>query len=255
MTEKQLIQQIKGLKEIKPRQEWAVLLKSEIFAEKQEAVKIPAQKAANWKIEEFIENWKLIIENSFGRKLAYSFATLAFIFVGLVGFAQYTMPGDLLFPVRKITEQSEAALTGQTRIKQDVANLNNRINDLAKVAKEGKKDNIFPAISEVNEKAGILVKNLKESNVEDADTIKEIAASLKVLADVAGADVTDIPEINSLYQTLAERQIADLEKSTLTEEQENGLVEIKGLYKEEKYVEALEKILLINIIIDEQLSE
>ena len=156
MTEKDLIKQIKQLKDIKPRSEWVALAKSQMFAGEQEVSKIPAQKISIFNV----------ISNSFSRRLAYSFATLLFICVGLVGFAQYTMPGDLLFPVRKITEKSEATLVGQTKIKQNVANLNNRINDLVKVAQEGKKDNISPAINEVSENAGVLAKNLKASGAE-----------------------------------------------------------------------------------------
>lgn len=166
--------------------------------------------------------------------------------VGLIGFAQYTMPGDLLFPVRKLAEQSEAALIGQTVVKQNVVTFNNRINDLAKAAKEGKKDNIPSAISEINTNASELAKSLKENPVDDPNTLKEIAVSLKVLADVPGADLTANPEVKDLYQTVVERQIADLEKTTLTDSQQEMLIEVKDLYSQEKYIDALEEILTIN---------
>ena len=243
MTEKDLIKQIKQLKDIKPRSEWASLCKSQILNSKLET-------NSNFQNNEFskpVSDFGFRISDFlFGlkiqKRLAYSFATLLFICVGLVGFAQYTMPGDLLFPVRKITEKSEATLVGQTKIKQNVANLNNRINDLVKVAQEGKKDNISPAINEVSENAGVLAKNLKDNSIAESD-IKEIVASLKVLAAVPGTDAEDIPEVKNLYQTIVENQIADLQELTLTKNQEEILLEVEKLYEEGKYIEALEKIL------------
>ena len=48
MTEKELIQNLKSLRKIKPRQEWVVLTKSQIFAEPSE------KKIENWGIGKFI---------------------------------------------------------------------------------------------------------------------------------------------------------------------------------------------------------
>jgi hypothetical protein len=164
------------------------------------------------------------------------------LIVGVFGFAQYTVPGDLLFPVKKIAEQSQAALIGQSGLKQDVATLNSRINDLAQIAKEGKKDNIPSAISEVNANASQLAKNLKDNPTQDPQTIKDIANSLKTLADVTGTDLSGNPDVKDLYQTVVQSQIADLQKTTLTDDQKNILFEAEDLYNQGKYNDALEKI-------------
>jgi len=241
LTNEKLIGQIKELKEIKPRKEWAVLLKSQILAEKG-AEPITAKQTIV-KPAGILE----VLEQVFlQRKLAYSLATIALLIIGIFGFAQYTMPGDLLFPVKKIAEQSQAALIGQTGLKQNVAVLNNRINDLAQVAKSGKTDNIPSAISEVSANASELAKNLKANPVKDLNELKEIAASLKTLASVPGTDLTATPEVEDLYQTVVKQQIDDLEKATLTEEQAEALDAIKELYEQGKYTDALEEILLIN---------
>ena len=58
ITEKQLIEAVKAMKEIKPNKEWASLLKSQILAEKQEVV---SQKA---NFVDFISNFKFQISNS-----------------------------------------------------------------------------------------------------------------------------------------------------------------------------------------------
>ena len=251
ITQEQLIEQLKTLKEIEPRKEWALLLKSQILAEQKAipvSVKIkktipvpfPEKKAKSIGIMDILSSV------FFQRKLAYAFTVVLFLIVGVFGFAINTVPGDLLFPVKKITEQSQAALTGQTSLKQEVATLNSRINDLAQVAKDGRTDNIPSAISEINTKASELAKNLKSNLVNDPQTIKEIANSLKTLADVPGTDLTANPDVKDLYQAVVQSQIADLEKTTLTDEQKNALAQAEDLYDQGKYADALEAILLIN---------
>ncbi len=239
MNQKDLIKSIKELKGIKPRTEWVTLVKSEIFngAPEKRIITNLVRKASVFDI---------IKSSLIHRKLAYSFATLAFIAVGLVGFAQYTMPGDLLFPVRKMAEQSEAALSGQPGVQQNLVALNNRINDLALAAKEGKTSNIPSAINEININASELAKNLKDNPPQDSQTLTKIANNYKVLADMPGTDLTESQGIKDLNQAMApyvQNEIEKLEKATLTEEQEVSLVEIKDLYEQGKYIEALEKIL------------
>lgn len=240
ITQKQLIAQIKGLKEIKPRQEWAFLLKSQILAEKQSSA------------ESFGETRQvklgimdIISSVFFQRKMAYSLATLVFLVVGVLGFAQYTMPGDLLFPIKKLAEQSQANLSGKTILNQDVAKLSSRINDLAQVAKLGKSNNVPSVISEISANASELAKSLKGGSADSA-TLKEIATSLKVLANVPGTDLSQSEDVKGLYETVVSGQIADLEKTTLTDEQTEILEKAKDLYKQKKYTDALEQILLIN---------
>ena len=237
ITQKQITEQLKTLKDIKPRKEWAVLLKSQILPEQQLQATIPAQKIS------FLD----ILSSVFApKKLVYSLAVVLFLIIGVFGFASQTVPGDLLFPVKKIAEQSQAALTGQIGIRQNVVTLNNRINDLAQVAEQGRTDNIPFAISEITADASALVKDLQNNAVGNKQTIKEIAASLKTLADVPGTDLTANQDVKNLYQTVVQSQIADLQEATLTDEQKVTLSEVEELYNQAKYVEALEKILLIN---------
>ena len=236
ITQKKLIEQMKMLKEIKPRKEWAVLLKSQILSEQKEITPVQAQSAG---FENFISNFKFQISNSFSRRLAYSFAVILFLVVGVFGFARYTVPGDLLFPVKKIAEQSQAALTGQSGLKQNVATLNSRINDLAQVAKNGRTGNIPSAISEVAQAA----KDLKDNSIQDPNTLKEIASSLKTLADVPGTDLSANSDVKDLYQTVVQSQIADMQKATLTDDQQKTLTQAEDLYGQGKYEQAFEILL------------
>jgi len=261
ITQKQLIESLNQLKEIKPRKEWAVLLKSNILAQAN-TVLVNENKKINVKVEKkqvelsaperatyraksvgIMETLSSVFAP---RKLAYAFSVVLLLFIGIFGFANYTVPGDLLFPVKKVAEQSQAALTGHMGLRQDVATLNSRISDLSQVAREGRTNNIPSAIDEIKMNASQLAKNLKDSPTTDQATIKEIASSLKVLADVPGTDLSVNPDVISLYQAVVYSQIADLQGTTLTNEQKDILAEAIDLYSQKKYADALEKILLIS---------
>lgn len=241
ITQKQLIESLKQLKEIKPRAEWAVLLRSQVLAEKK-LIPVPARHKEH-SAEKSVGIMDIFSSLFLQRKLAYSFAVILFFIVVAFGFSVYTVPGDMLFPAKKIAEQSTAALTGQTGIKQDIATLNSRINDLDQVAKAGKTDNIPSAISEVNANVSELVKSLKNNPAQDSQTLKEITSSFKTLADVPGTDLTSNPDVNYVYQTLAQNQIADLQKTTLTDDQKNTLAQAQDLYNQGNYEKAFELLL------------
>ncbi|MCX6723801.1 MAG: hypothetical protein NT155_01340 [Candidatus Staskawiczbacteria bacterium] len=234
LNQEQLIGSLKQLKEIKPRKEWAVLLKSQILAKKETKVVLAPTKEISF--------MDVVSSLFFQKKLAYSFAVVFFFVLGAFGFIGYAMPGDLLFPVKRIAEQSQAALTGSSGLGQDIVVFNNRINDLAQVAKDGRKDNMSPAINEVKAAA----KSLKDDPTKNPRTLKDIASGLKTLADVPGTDLATNPDIKDLYQTVVQGQLADLHKTTLTDDQRNILTEIENLCDQGKYADALEKILLIN---------
>ena len=68
-------------------------------------------------------------------------------------------------------------------------------------------------------------------------TIKNIASSLKTLADVPGTNLTTSPDIENLYQTVVQNQIADLQKTTLTDDQKSALAQAEDLYNQGKYTE------------------
>ena len=237
ITEKQLICQLKELKEIKPRKEWAVLLKSQILAEK---AKIEApQETYKAKLAGLMSMFPVFTT----RRLAYALAVVLILIVGVFSVANYTVPGDLLFPVKKIAEQSQAALSGKTILNQDMTVFSNRVNDLAQIAKEGKTNNIPSVISEISANASQLVKNLKANPISDPNTIKEIATSLKTLADVLGTDLSTNNDVENLYQTIVESQINDLRKATLTDDQKAELLQVEDLYNQGNYQEALDIIL------------
>jgi hypothetical protein len=239
MTEKELIKQLKTLKEIKPRKEWALLLKSEILNAEYAEQKITAKPATKaWSILELFPLF------NYQRKLAYAFATLCFFVVGVFGFAQYTMPGDLLFPVKKITEQTQTPL--------QVAY--NRSEDLVQIIKENKTQNLDSAILEfkasVTDAAKTITQNLVKNS--DKESIKVVMAEVKKIQDnqeqmkTLGVNIGGTNELDNVLALLVQEQIDSLNESTLTEKQEEVLKEITELYEQGKYSDALEQILLIS---------
>lgn len=246
MDKIELENSIRQLKEIKPRKEWASLLKSQILNSEQtqviQAVKTPA---ADIKIMD-------IISGIFSqRKLAYASAlSLVFMVVGIFGFANYTMPGDIFYPVKKIVEQTQS----QSALKIAY----NRSEDLVKVVKENKTQNLTPAITEYKASISDAVKNLTDtlaSNNSDKNSVEELLGEVKKIQEnqkqletlgVNVGDSEELSELDTILASIVENQIADMEETTLTEDQQKTLLEVKDLYQEGKYSEALEMILQID---------
>ena len=243
MQENKLINTIRQLKEIKPRQEWASLLKSQILntAEQKQVVQVavPAQR---------IGIIDIISGVIFQKKFAYVSATLTFMFmvVGVFGFVNYTMPGDIFYPVKKIVEQTQSQSALQIAY--------NRSEDLVKIVKENKTQNLAPAITEYKASISDAVKNLTNSLSADNDKklVEGIIAEVKKIQEnqeqlkTLGIKIEDSDEMSELESALAvivENQIADLEETTLTKEQQTTLTEIKDLYEQGKYSDALEVML------------
>jgi len=246
LTEKQLIGALRELREIKPRKEWVSLIKSQIL----EPAKSLTEKEADFAKQNIpLRTWSisnLLPRLNYQRKLAYAFASLVFIIVGTFGFAHYTMPGDLLFPVKKITETKDPFQIAY-----------NRSSELVQILKENKTEKIAPAVSEFKASISGAAKNLVESmaSVDSKKSLKEIAVEVKKIqdnqkqAETLGIDISQTSEAKELDDALAslvKEQIDSLEEATLTEAQQEVLLVIKDLYDQQNYFEALEEILLIN---------
>lgn len=236
LTQKQVIEAVKGLKDIKPRQEWVSLLKSQILAETpaERKIEMPAKT---------IGILEVLKASLFQKQFAYALGAFIFVVVGMFGFAQYTVPGDILFPVKKITEQFETPLKVAVR----------RSDEAVQVAKD--KRDITPALSELRASISDAAKNLASAVVKnDKESIKQIAVEVlkieenKKKLQTLGIDMGQTQETKDLDNALAplvEAEIADLENTTLTDSQKETLKEIEDLYTQVKYSEALEKILTI----------
>ena len=236
MTEQQLISKLQGLKQIKPRKDWVLLAKSELF--KNEAAPQPVQAG-------FAGLFSGVFKFAYENRMAYSFAALLFIFAGAFGFAQYTLPGDALFSVKKITEQSQAALTGETHVKTSFETLKKRSKDLA-VVKTQKDGNVSSATKEVNDATKSLTEAIQKDPALAQELALEITHNQTLLAVFEETDFKESSDI--LYKAIIEQMIEDFQKSpkTLTIEQQEKMEEVLALYNEGKYPLAMEKMLLMS---------
>ena len=206
ITAKQLISQIKTLKDIKPRQEWASLLKSQILAEKKPSYAKASEGQGN------SATFASIFSNLFAQKsFVYSFAVMLVLILGAFGLMKL-LPGTF-------SQKSTASITATKPAQLD--------------------PKVVAAIKNLNQ-------TLKDNPVQNPQAIQGIAASLKTLADIPGANLTANSDVQDLYKTVVANQIIDLQKTTLTNDQQKILSDTVNLYNAGKYNEALEKMLLIN---------
>ena len=254
MQEKQLINKLRELQQIKPRKDWVILAKNQILGADlvRNTNTVKAVQKRDW-----LEILGFLPALIYQRKLAYAFATFLFVVAGMFGFAQYTMPGDMLFSVRKMTEQSQTAFVPQeNQLKGNFETANRRLDDLTRVVKDKKIENIAPAIREFQVSISQVTKDLINGiNQKDSQSVKDIALQIKKIEDnkkelqTYGVDLgatQESKDLNNALAPLVQREINDLEKTTLTEEQQKIMQIVKDLYADGKYSDALEGILTLN---------
>lgn len=237
MTEQELISKLQGLKQIKPNAQWVSLSKNNIFIAKPEVLK----PASQW-------NFSNILGLMFQKKLAYAFAVLLFAVVGIAGVLQ--IPG--LNGSKVASEKSTAALIAQNTLKNNVEEFKVKSQILADVVKSNYQ-NPDMAKKDVKDVAGKITIELQK-NPELAKVVALDINNNKTLLDIPGGN--DAVEVTDIYKTIDEQLIADLEKVTLTEDQQKEFARIKKAYDDGgDYATILRDILLMNISRDTKVSE
>ena len=239
MTDKDLIRKIKELKEVKPRKDWVVLTKSQILGED-----VYSSRASIWSV--------------FQWRLALVPVISVLVILGLFGFAQQTVPGDLLFSVKKATETVQVGLSSaveKPQLRLELAN--KRLEELMRIAQANNVNNLGPAIEEFQGNVSKAAKDLATMNVNvtTSDPVvlkglmeetKELTQNKKKVESVLGTQVGDTQDLeNSLRQLekkTAAHLIADLEERSLSEEDQALFEEAKEYFEAGEYSLALEKI-------------
>ena len=245
MTENQLIKQLKQLKSIKPRKEWVILSKQEILREE------PAQAKASVFINELFSGMKFV----FSHKYAFSPVVVVLVLFGAFGFAQKSVPGDLLFPVKKISEQTQTALImSQDELgRRNLEIVNKRLDDLKEITQTNSNRKLSPAISEYQASVSEMAKSIAKQGanndskevrniVEDVKRIEQRTTEIKSL----GVEVGENIDLDMALVNLISAQLQDLEKKALTIEQMNIMVGIKTDLESGAYADALEKLVDLN---------
>ncbi|KKP32403.1 MAG: hypothetical protein A2312_04740 [Candidatus Staskawiczbacteria bacterium RIFOXYB2_FULL_32_9] len=254
MTEKQLIEKLNKLSEIKPNKQWADLTKKSILGADFVSILNISNNEDNKKISiktRFTGFVNTISSFNYKTKFAYSLAGMLLLAGTVFSFAQNAVPGDTLFSVRRIAEKFQTTFINDDSSKYNFEIANKRLEDLALIVKDNRTENIAVATNEFKASMLDATNRLINSVKKNPKSMKEVAVEMKkikenaVLLDkIGGSDLSK--ESDNLYKVIVEEEIKALENSTLTEDQQKTLVEIKDLYNIGSYSEAFEQILVIS---------
>lgn len=229
-SDKELINKIIGLKEIKPREEWVVLTKKEILG------------------------WKPRISFRFVFRPAFA-SLVVFCIMGGVGVsAKNSIPGDLFYPVKKAGEKVIISLMPEkSKSNARLAIANDKLENIVKVVQSNQPGKIIPIVKEYQANITEAAQNIKKAskNVdvrEIAKTIGEIEKNKEKLEKTYGVLLSENQDINEAVGMLMDEHqlssiIESLENSSLSEEQLGQFEEAKKDYENKEYSKSLIKIL------------
>jgi len=228
MTEKELIGEIRKLRQIRPSQDWVSLTKIQILGD----VEVRPQP---FYFPFF--------------KPAYAGLIVVVLF-GLFGFAQNSLPGDILYPIKKITEKSQAVFVSEKELpKYNLEIANKRLDELNEIAQTNQVKKLASAISEFQTNMSEAAKSLAKVKGQDVEKIvaqtKKLEENKKKVENVLATKI-ETEEFDSALSQLVEREIKTLESQTLTEEDESLFEEAKADFSAGNYSQALEKILILS---------
>jgi len=243
MTEKDLIQNLKGLRQTKPNQEWVSLTKQRIFG----------QEVAEEKMD-FV-----LFTPFFRYRLAMAPVIAVLAIIGLFGFAQNTTPGNFFFQFKKVTETAQVSLSSSAEKSGAYIRLaNKRLEELNQIAGTSQGQNLSQNIKEFQTNITEATKSLSamDANLDPA-AVKEIVAQTKKLEanrlkveTALGAKVGDTEEFDSVLLQLEKQMagylITDLESRTLSEGDQILLTEAKTYFEAGNYSQSLEQIWLLS---------
>ncbi|MDI6603517.1 MAG: DUF5667 domain-containing protein, partial [Patescibacteria group bacterium] len=180
----------------------------------------------------------------FRLKLIFVPVLAIFVLIGVFGFAQHSLPGDLLYSIKKATEKGQAVFVSEAEEPNFQLELaNKRLEELKTIAEKNEVTKLPPAIKEVQNSASKAAKNLVKSKKVDQKTVENVLKFEKTKEEIENnilATQLGIKEEENPTKIYVEYLIEELEKRTLTEEDEEILNQMKELVEEGKYAEALE---------------
>jgi hypothetical protein len=230
MTDQELIRTIKELKQIKPRKDWVILTKNRIFND------FEAQ-----------SGFFSVIQLNLKPVLAGVVCFIAL--VGIFGLSRNTVPGDLLYSVKKAEEFTRVSFSSPEALPMIRLELaNERLKDLGRIAEANRVKNLAPAIEEFQANVSEAAKVIQATG-SDPIIIKGIAEQTEKLkenkekVEALGVVIGDTEELENALASLVERELKYLETRTLSEEQQKIFEEAQKDYLAKDYSAALKKII------------
>lgn len=239
MTEKELIRQIQTLKQIKPRKDWVVLTKRELFRDE-----LPFYRG---RASVILEIFPWLFRH-------YKPALATFVFLGILIiaafiFAQNALPGDSLYSLKRISEEGRIVFVSETdKPKAQLELANKRLEELTKVAETKQTQKLASAIEEFQASASQAAKDLKKPKKitqEIIDQTKKLEEN-KQKVEALGVLIGETKEFDNALSQLVETEIKDLENQILSEEKAELLEQAKEDFEVGNFSGALEKVWLIS---------
>jgi RNase H-fold protein (predicted Holliday junction resolvase) len=218
--EREVIEKIKVLKQIKPEKKWVFLTKEKILGK--EPIFFPFLKPA--------------------------FAGLLFILI-LFGLSFTSLPGEPFYLIKKIIERGQTVFVPEEeKPKLELELANKRLEELSKIAERNDVKKLAPAINEAKESVAQATKNLVKSKKVDREIAKKTLELVKKKQEVEKVLGTKITEEGTEDPTklVAKYLIEDFENRTLTEDQKQILEKAKEYFENGDFAKVLELLLLIN---------
>lgn len=215
MEEKELILKIKKLSQIRPEKDWVLKTKREILGPSYSILK------------------PILIG-------------LFLIFVAIFISAQRALPGEKLYTLKRLAERGQTLFVSEgEKPKIDLELANKRLQELIQIAKKDDVKKLAPAMKEVKESAEKAAKSLKRIEKVDSEIVKKtkkLEENRKMTQKILGTEI-EAKELELAYKILAEREIKDFEKRSLTEKQKEILEKAKEFFEKGDFVSALTNII------------
>jgi len=222
MEEKEILKALSQLRKIKPDKNWAFLKKKEILGPE-------------------IEIFPFF-------KLTYAGIFLILILAGVFQISQKTLPGEPLYPVKKMREKIQTIFISEKEKPKIILELaQRRAEELAKVAQKNEVKKLGLAIKEfqasASQAADVLIRSKEVSKKE----LQKVAVTLQTVNQVEKDLGTELspPAFDQAIENKVKLIIEDLEKSSLTENQKEILESAKEDLKEGEIEKAFTKVMLI----------
>lgn len=247
MNEKELIAKIRELRQIKPREDWVLFTKKELFKEESKKGTEFLLKLKRNSVPFLSDFFSSAFQIAFHHKPAFAFLVVLLVLIGVFGFAQNSIPGDSLFSLRKIGEKSQGIFVSpKDQVKANLGLVSKRLDDLEKIVETNSMKNLASALTEYQESVSKAVQGLAKAEpkeiIEEVKKLEEKTERIKSY----GIEIEESQEFENALAKIVEREIENLANRDLDKEQAGLLEEIKEAYEVGQYSQALEKILIIS---------
>jgi hypothetical protein len=242
-SEKEVINQIKLLKEIKPDAEWVYLAKARIMGHEV----IGQRQSLTGLISNFV----------FQYKVAFAGMLLVGIVGGTMVAAQGALPGEPLYALKRVAEKGYAVVTGQNDT--PIANLHlaaKRLEEINLMSQRNLAKNLSAAFYEYKsakaeakkEVAALVRKNPSKAGEivkEAGSAMKEIDSQERAVYGVLGLEQTASSTADG-SEAVSDKVIIESlidyfkKNTTLSEDQSKDLEQVKALYDSENYGQAVD---------------